>query len=458
MPCETPPESALVARALRNADAPRSNANQTGSPLLVSEGSASDPLTELPSHQRFVECVDAAIMQARQAGTVFAVLHIDIYRFSAVNNRHGHELGDAALLWIATQLAGITRCNDFLGRLGGDEFLMLVDNVRETSVALATAQRVIRLITQRIELGGIEQKLGINVGIAMSPAGASGRDLLRYAGIAVAHAKQRGGSERVSLFDRALKRRFDNENRVRDTLAQSLGSGDGQVVYQPIYDYRLGRVHSAEALFRWSKCDGLNTEEIITLAEATDCVQPIDRFALISSVAELSARDLPGLNQLSVNASVMSLDQGYRQLVTERLTRAGQLPFGLCVELTETAVSANFRETVEWVHRIRELNVAVALDDFGTGYASLKYVQQLEVDILKLDRELVSGVERDSSARSICEAAIKMAHNLGIRVVAEGVSNLDQFETLRALDCDYAQGYHIARPGSADALARSIAA
>lgn len=413
-----------------------------------------DPLTGLVNRKRFAETVDVAITRAKREVRMMALLYLDIDGFKHLNDQYGHDVGDEALRWFANLLRDNRHHTGTVGRMGGDEFVVLMDDVRNRAEVAAAAHKIFQLLDRAVELQGVEVKLDTSIGIAMYPMAQAqtSADLIRHADTARCHAKQRGHADHVLFFNDTLQTKLNTEQAIRDTLSESLACGDTHVVYQPIYSYRSESICSAEVLFRWPRDDGFSTNDIIKIAEASRSVGQIDRFALTAAVDEMREYNLSGLRQLNVNASVLSLDQDYLRLLIDHMTQAGTLPFKLCVEITETAVSSNFRGLIDWVRCLRKQNIAVALDDFGTGYASLKYIQQLDVDVLKLDRELAKDVENDSSARSICQAAIAMAHSLGTTVVAEGISNEDQFQTLLELDCDYAQGYFIAKPDTAEAL------
>lgn len=417
-----------------------------------------DPLTGLSNRKRFSALSDEALARAIRSGASVALLYFDIDRFKLINNAYGHEVGDEALCWFAHHIREQLRTNDNLARVGGDEFVLLVENVDDPQQAHVVAQRVHHLLSVPAELSGHQVALSTSIGIATSESSHTTEELIRHADIAMYHAKQSREEPRICVFDNALENRMRADDRIQEALAQSLSLGEPTVAYQPIFNYAENRVTSAEALFRWPQQSEYDVSRVIALAEANSMIREIDRYAVGTVLDELTRSPIASLHQVSVNSSVLSLDQAYLKELVSLVASLGPLPFKLCLELTETAVSGHFGNMKKLVAELRGRNFAVALDDFGTGYASLKYVRELDLDYLKLDMELVRDVERDVSARAICEAAIDMAHTLNVLVVAEGVSSEDQFETLRDLKCDYAQGFYIARPESLSELAELCAA
>ncbi len=417
-----------------------------------------DPLTGLTNRQRFTSFVDAALTRAARHESTAALLCMDIDRFELINVTYGHEIGDEVLCWFAHRLRDHLRTSDHLACIGGDEFVLVIEDISNPSQAYHAAQKVHELLSEPVTFSGIEIDLRANIGIALYPQSRSSDELIRHANIAMCRAKQSLEVTRIRFFDSALDSRLRSEARMQRELTESLDSGELTVAYQPIYNYAENRVTSAEALFRWPARSEYDIEQVISLAEANSLIRDIDRNSVNTVLTQLTNSPIQGLNQVSVNSSLLTLDQAYLRELMDQVANVGPLPFTLCLELTETAVAGHFANMKKLVQQLRRGNFKVALDDFGTGYASLKYVRELNVDYLKLDRELVRDVERDPSARAICAAAIDMAHNLGISVVAEGIASEDQFETLRELNCDYAQGYYIARPRSLTHLADICAA
>ncbi|MCR9278920.1 MAG: EAL domain-containing protein [Pseudomonadaceae bacterium] len=416
-----------------------------------------DLLTGLANRKHFSELVGTALSKAAGSASMAALVYFDIDRFKLINFAYGQEMGDAALCWFAHRVRDQLRDGDHLARVGGDEFAMLIQGVRNPIEAFQAAQNVHDLLVQPAMLFGIEVKLSVSMGIAVYPKSGAD-DLIRHADIAMYHAKQSREAYRIRFFDSDLEGRLRSEETMQVELARSLERGEPTVAYQPIYDYAQERVTSAEALFRWPQQSEYDVQQIISHAETNAMIRDIDRYSVNTVLNELTRSPICSLAQVSVNSSVLSLDQTYLSELVGAVAKVGPLPFTLCVELTETAVSADFGNMKRLVQQLRCCNFRVALDDFGTGFASLKYVRELNVDYLKLDMELVRDVARDPSARAICEAAIDMAHTLNIAVVGEGVSSEDQFETLRELKCDYAQGFYIAEPSGLADLAEICAA
>lgn len=418
-----------------------------------------DPLTGLSNRKRFSSLADEAIARSKTNDSGLAVLYFDIDQFKLLNNSYGYEIGDQALCRFAHRVCDQLNTSRNFARIGGDEFVLLVEDIRDAEEPFRLAQRIHKAISAPAELSGNQVSLSISIGIACSAESVVGtEELIRRAGAAIFHAKQSRENGKICVFDPALESRMRADDHMSKALTHSLAAGETSVAYQPIFKYAENRIASAEALFRWPQQPQYDVSEVIALAEANSMIRDVDRCSVVTVLDELSRHPISNLAQVSVNASVLSLDKAYLRELVALVKRRGPLPFRLCLELTETAVSSHFGNMKKLAAELRECNFAVALDDFGTGYASLKYVRELNLDYLKLDRELVRDVEQESSARAICEAAIGMAHSLGVLVVAEGIASEGQFETLRELDCDYAQGYYIAKPESLSQLAVRCAA
>jgi diguanylate cyclase (GGDEF)-like protein len=421
-----------------------------------------DPLTDLPNRTLLGDRLERALSRTRRTGRRVGVLFLDLDRFKLVNDTRGHLGGDSLLKVVADRLTAAVRPNDTVARFGGDEFVVVCEEVCDAAEATALAERLRSALAEPIDLEGGQLFVTVSVGVAVSQRGDSPERLLRDADCAMYRAKERGRA-RTELFDETMRTKAQTRLSTELALRQALERDEFFLVYQPILSISDNRITGVEALLRWDRPDGIITgpAEFIPVAEETGLVVPIGMWVFTEACRQLATwrrtvRNLPPLT-LSVNLSTRQLlEPELLPVLSAALTREGIEASALIVEITESVLMEDVTYFIEVLSALKSLGVRVAVDDFGTGYSSLEYLKRFPIDALKIDRTFVDGLPEDPHDSAIVTAIIAMARALGLSVVAEGVETAEQLATLRALGCDMGQGYHWSKPLPPDDLARLL--
>jgi len=425
-----------------------------------------DALTGLANRALFADRLQHALARTDRHATPVAVLFVDLDDFKAVNDDAGHSAGDELLVAVADRLRQVLRPSDTIARLGGDEFAVLIEDGADPAHTAATADRLLAALSEPFG-GDAQVRVTASVGIATGAAGQhDAAELLRHADVAMYAAKE-AGKGRSAVFAPDMDSAIIGQLQLKAELARAVERGEFVVHYQPTVELATGRLTGVEALVRWQHPErGLVPPlDFIPLAEQTGLIVPIGRFVLREACRQMSAwhRDhatRPPLT-VSVNLSARELDEpGLVGSVRAALEDAQLDPAHLVLEITESLLLVDLPTTVGTLLELRALGVRLAVDDFGTGYSSLAYLENLPVDILKIDKSFVdriadlpAGEEDGGAQRSVMVSAIsQLAHALKLQMVAEGIEQPEQVDTLRGLGCQYGQGYYFARPLTADAL------
>ena len=410
-----------------------------------------DSLTGLANRALFQDRLQHAADRMARAEGAISVLFLDLDDFKAVNDGRGHVAGDDLLRAVGERLDQTIRTGDTLARLGGDEFAVLLEN-GDSVVAERTAERILDALRAPFAISGGENGVRASIGIVTRGDTAGDADeLLRNADIAMYAAKS-AGKNRYQAFHPGLHRSVINRLQLETDLAQALDRHELGVVYQPIVDLASGAVTGVEALMRWNHPHrGLVMPgEFIPIAESTGQIVPMGRWLLHQACADLRRLQESAERfdlHLAVNVSARQLDDpGLVDDVSEALTASGLAANQLTVEITESVFMANPTRSVGVVRRLKDLGVKLSIDDFGTGYSSLAYLQRLPVDELKIDRSFISDESNAAESATLVETIVRLAGDLGLDTVAEGIETPQQFERLRSSGCHLAQGYLFARP------------
>jgi diguanylate cyclase len=418
----------------------------------LSHAALHDALTGLPNRALFVDRLAQALSRLERHDSSVAVLFLDLDRFKAINDQRGHAVGDALLRAVAERLAGILRAGDTAARLGGDEFAVLCEEVAGERHAVGIAERVAETLSEAYDLGAEEIVVRSSVGIALATEGTEHPDaLLREADSAMYRAKGRGGGV-CEVYDDGMRARTADRRDTEVWLRRAIDRGELAVRFLPQVELATGRVCGAEALVRLDDPDrGLVAPgEFIATAEETGLILPIGAWVLEAALRH--ARRWPRF-VTAVNLSPrQSAHPDLVDVVAGALERTGADPATLLLEIPEPALSEDLEASAATLRRLESLGVRLALDDFGTGASSLRALQRLPVDEVKVDGSLVADLEADERGGAMVGALISLAHSLGLRTVAEGVETAAQAEALRELGCDLAQGFYFHRPLSAGAL------
>jgi diguanylate cyclase (GGDEF)-like protein len=406
-----------------------------------------DALTGLPNRLLFIDRLGREIAHAERDGHVFAVLAVDLDRFKVINDTLGHGPGDQLLIEIARRLSSAIRSADTVARTGGDEFLLLLTDIREGPDAAVSAAKIISELDKSVSIGGTEVHISASIGISVYPADGSDSDtLVARADEAMYFAKQAGRnsfqffSAGMSVFSRE---RLNLESELRRALPMK----QFELHYQPKVDVATGRMNSVEALLRWRHpTRGLvGPLEFIPIAEETGLMLSIGEWVLREACRQARQWQREGLPflRISVNISPIHFRQSkFLEIVRSALLDHDLEPQYLEIELTETTVMDHAENSVHILEELSRMGVIVSIDDFGTGYSSMSYLRRFPIDKLKIDRSFINDMTTNSDAASIVKAIISLAHSLRLKVVAEGVETAEQLAQLRELGCDQFQGFY----------------
>jgi diguanylate cyclase (GGDEF)-like protein len=413
-----------------------------------------DDLTGLPNRRALVRELKERLDARRE----MAVMVIDLDRFKIMNDYLGHGSGDRLLIAIADRIRTSIRANDFAARLGGDEFVFIVDKAKSEMEALATAYRMLDVISQPVEIFGQQVSHTASIGIALAePGEQSGLDLLGWADVAMYAAKNRGRNRAV-VFDHELRQEVNERSRTELMLREAIDMGGLRLHFQPEVDLRTGQVLAVEALVRWEHPTRglLAASEFIKVAEDTGLITEIGRWVFSEACRQLRIwrkqfRNLPLIMRINMSPAEFKMDDLVE--FVKRCLLENKVPGNrVCIEITEHAVVDEPDRIAQILKGFQALGVEVALDDFGTGFASMTHLKELPVNLLKLDMSFVRGITSDNYDRAIADSIIRLGNALNLDVIAEGIESSDIVEKLLDLGCHRGQGYLINPPVAASEL------
>ena len=415
-----------------------------------------DGLTGLPNRVLFQERLTLALARVQRHGSRLAVLFLDLNRFKRINDSLGHRLGDQVLRVVAARLTAICRSTDLVARWGGDEFVVLMEDITSAEAVGLAAAKLVAALAEDIETDGLRLASSCSVGIALAPQDGTDIDqLLARADSAMYHAKAMPDNG-FRFYSPELKVWTRESLALETDLRHALLERQFVLHYQPQFDLRSGALVGHEALLRWQRSpqELVQPNDFIGVAEETGLIVEIGAWVVTQVAQDLAATLAARRAAVPVAINVSARQCMNRNIVQvlRKALRDTQIPAALLkLEITETTAMNDAVGVVELMQEIRALGVRIALDDFGTGYSSLSYLQRLPIDELKIDRSFVQHVATDSDDGAIVRATIALAHELGIRVVAEGVETATQQQFLASQHCDMAQGFLFGRPQPLDA-------
>jgi diguanylate cyclase (GGDEF)-like protein len=421
-----------------------------------------DALTKLPNRVLFIDRLNREIARAERDGLRFAVLALDLDRFKVINDTLGHGAGDQLLAEIARRLSNSIRAVDTVARTGGDEFLLLIADIREPADVAVIATKIVAALDKPISLSGTEVHASASVGISLYPADGSEPDsLVAHADEAMYFAKQ-SGRNGFQFFSRGMSVFSRERLEFESDLRRALSLKQFEVHYQPRMDVAGGRMNSVEALLRWRHpARGLlGPLEFLPIAEESGLIFSIGEWVLGEACRQARLWQLEGLPfiRIAVNISPMYFRQPkFLEAVRVALLDHALEPRYLEVELAESTVMHHAETSVGILEELSRMGVVVSITDFGTGYSSMSYLRRFPIDKLKIDRSFINDLTTNSDAVSIVKAIIALAHSLRLKVVAEGVETSEQLQQLRELGCDQFQGYYRSAavlPGEIEKLVR----
>lgn len=410
-----------------------------------------DPLTGLPNRNLFREYLTRTMERARRTQSKFAVMYLDLDKFKEVNDTLGHHVGDLLLKEIAERLASLVRKSDVVSRLGGDEFTILADSLEREEEAGLIARKILESFAEPIHCENREIRLGISIGIATYPrAGTNADILMRHADTALYRAKELGRNNFqffTNLMNTKAIQRIDLERELKRAVERE----EFEVYYQPQIDLRTNRIAGAEALLRWNHPDKgiLAPGHFLSVASETGLIVPIGEWVVERACAQISAWTRNGVPPFRVAVNISGhhfRKPGAIETLTQLLKKSGVDPSFVELELTEEVLIERVEENIEALWKLRSLGVQIAVDDFGTGYSSLSYLKHFPIHTLKIDRSFVQQLLANEKDAIITKGVISLAHDLGLKVIAEGVETAEQLPFLVKQNCDEGQGYLYSRP------------
>ena len=422
-----------------------------------------DPLTGLPNRMLFEDRLLHAMQRydrdddsrARREPCKLAVLFVDLDGFKPINDMLGHAVGDEVLKEAARRLRTATRDSDTVARIGGDEFVLLAEDVSDVADCASLANRVIQVLAQPLEVQGHQVTLSGSVGVALYPEHGDRMKLVQNADAAMYTAKRAGGNT-YALFESRMNEGLQEQLSLQQDLRHALERGELQLHYQPKIDARLGRLQGVEALLRWHHPTRgmVGPNVFIPIAERFGLINGLGNWVIEESCRQMRVWADEGLSMnVAINLSVHQLrTEELVPRIESALARYQVMPSQLLCEITESVAMEDIESTQRAFEALSRIGVYLSIDDFGTGYSSLSYLRQLPARQLKIDRSFVADIEVRPDARAIVSAVIQLAHQLGLRVVAEGVETEGQRDILLVLQCDELQGYLLARPMAVEAL------
>lgn len=422
-----------------------------------------DALTQLGNRVLFNERLTDAVSAAGQSDKGLALLYLDLDGFKAINDQHGHALGDRLLAAVAARLRGSVRTDDTVARIGGDEFVIVQATEQQPEGAATLARRLLAALAAPFELDGRLLPVGASIGIAVHPAhGNSPEELLRHADIALYHVKNTGRNG-FSLFEPVMDASQQQRLMIQRDLQDAFARRDFTLAFQPIIETATLRIRGIEALLRWDHPTRgpVPPGIFIPEAEQSGLILPLGRWALEAACEAAAALPVTpdGPLNLSVNLSPMQFRQpDLAPEIRDVLRRTGLAPDRLDLEVTEGLLLDTSGDVLRTMQDLRSQGIRITLDDFGTGYASLSYLRRFPFDRIKLDQSFVQGMIEDDGTMAIVEAILSLSRRLQLSVVAEGVETEDQLTLLRRLDCSFVQGHLTGRPATLGALRTTLAA
>ncbi len=416
-----------------------------------------DALTGLPNRLMLLEQLEHKILLAqRNRSGLFLVMLMDLDRFKEVNDTLGHECGDILLKEVGRRLLETIRSEDMVARLGGDEFVLVL-NVQNQQDVASIAEKYISVLDPPFSLEQQSVDVGASLGITLYPDhGQSPSTLLREADIAMYVAKRDGLG--YALYSAEQDKTSRDDLSLKGELREAIQSNQLVLHYQPKIDHRQHRVVGFEALVRWVHPHRgfMPPDKFIPLAEQAGLIGALTRWVLKAALHQLAEFHAQGHRlSMAVNLSARNLhDPKLVNIILGLLQETGVQPEYLVLEITEGAVMSSPNEGIRNLHRLDDLGITLSIDDFGTGYSSLAYLKQLPVDELKIDKSFVLNMCTDDNDAMIVRSTIDLAHNLGLKVTAEGVENRETLEILTILGCDTSQGYFMSKPQAAEKIAQ----
>lgn len=410
-----------------------------------------DTLTSLPNRVFFNEMLNKTISHTKRHKTTFAILLIELDRFKILNDVIGRAKGDLVLKEIATRISTVLRSEDILARFDGDEFVILLGNLTHPKYASQVADKILNVCQEPTRLESREFQISTSIGISIYPDnGKTLEELILHADKALYEAKRNGGNH-FQYYTEEMDLEAHEHVKLETALRKAITNNELVLYYQPKLSLKEDAIQSMEALLRWENPElGLiNPNQFIPIAEETGLINPIGEWVIREACRTNKAWQKQGFPPISISVNLSPRQfhaQDIAAMVKSVLTETKLDPKYLELEITETTVMGDINVASERLTELKKIGVTISIDDFGVGYTSLSYLKKLPVSIIKIDRSFVKDIPENQDHATIINAIISLAHNLDMKVVAEGVESLEQLEYLSHNQCDMVQGYYLCRP------------
>lgn len=418
-----------------------------------------DALTGLPNRALVYEFGALLLAAAKRGNKRLAVLFFDLERFKSLNDAYGREAGDCLLKEIAQRLRTNVRGSDLVGRMGSDEFVVVLSDVQSEQDVANSAAHLLKVLRAPCQSGEFTLSASPSIGISLYPDDGSDIDtLIRHADAAMRDARERGQAG-YQFFTPAIQNRIQRAIAIEQKLRQGIEQNEFELHYQPVVDTRSRRIVGAEALIRWPQANGevMQPNEFIQVAEANGVINQLGAWVIQEACRQVRQWRMQGLPPLRIAVNVSPIQfraRNFYQCVADALATSGIDPNCLELEVTESAVMKQVDEASQTLASLKNLGLQISLDDFGTGYSSLSRLARLPFDKLKVDQSFIRNIDTDSRSLAIAETVIALGKRLGVKVVAEGIETEAAFNLLRKCDCDLGQGYLLSKPMPAEQFRR----
>jgi diguanylate cyclase (GGDEF)-like protein/PAS domain S-box-containing protein len=416
-----------------------------------------DGLTGLPTRTLLRKRLRVALGQARYNQSCVALLMVDLDNFKHINDTLGHHAGDAVLVSIANRLRASLRRTDTVARMGGDEFVVMLENIQIVDEAKRITQKLLDAIAQPVTINGENHSITASIGVCLYPERAEDEEMLLRNADAAMYSAKSDGRNSYRIFSESMALANDKKRIMLNALDCALAQNEFDLVYQPQISLNTGEVTGIEALLRWNskKIGPVAPNDFIPLAEESGLIVPIGEWVIRTACRQAAVFNafLGRPLIIAVNLSPRQFEQdALDKVIEEALTESGLDPALLELEITESILVSDSPKVAKTLDCIRNLGVRTSIDDFGTGFSSMSYILRFKVDRIKIDRSFVSNINRDLNSSAVAHAIIALAHGLHIDVIAEGVETSEVSDILAAKGCDEAQGYYYSRAVTIDEL------
>ncbi|ETP67370.1 DUF4084 domain-containing protein [Planococcus glaciei] len=420
-----------------------------------------DALSGLPNRRLFLNKLNAAIASAERHSHQLAVVFVDLDRFKNINDTFGHEFGDLLLQGFSKKMAENLRQIDTVSRQGGDEFTIILNDIKATEDIVPLVKRIQSILEKPVVVNGQELHVSMSIGIAVYPQdGKTTEELMKHADIAMYHAKE-NGKNNYQFFSDEMQSTMFHKVQLENDLREALDNEEFILHYQPQVEAATGKIIGMETLIRWQAPDGtiISPAEFIPLAEDTRLIIPIGKWVLHNSCMQAKKWHDAGHTHLKLAVNLSPLQFMHDELmdtVQDVLEATGFDASSLELEITESVAVYDAEKTIARMQALRNMGVRIALDDFGTGYSSLVYLKKFPINSLKIARPFIQDMVDNPKDKALVEAIVSMAHSLELSVIAEGVETHEQLTSLKTLKCDEIQGYFFSKPLAAETFASLI--